>query len=462
MVDPRRDRRPPSELTDGDVNDAIDRIAARDAEQARDARHVYETLTWGEGPAQLRLAGVQEWLWYRLATKYMTDEVGYMTRLAATAAELFDELGLDGYAALCRSETTAAVHGAYETSDAKGIAAMRRAASASGIDPPDLWDFAWGQVMGMEESRARTAVEDALERAIAEGELTPGGRGWRSVQREMTQRALDVDHPLQPGQSWRTAVITERIGAWVDEAARRSETLGRLRAAVGNRLLHPVPPPPDVAELLAPLTWLLDVFGDEQTLTQVGYLNTTFVRRFDDERPWEDRFPRPTPARSEADDPVLSRLRALLEALGGLRKRGRTLRRTKRGVEMASDPSQLWTALTEGMSRAPWERFVAETSAVVLLDVGGAVSESQLRAGVAGLAADTGWMSSGGGGGSRSPSEHDVSWAFSDTRALLQLFGMLTEHGDWRDRRLELTRAGETTLVAMLRVVAAGPRERPW
>lgn len=461
MGDPRRNRRSPSQLTEGDVDDAIERIAARDAEQARDARHVYETLTWGEGPAQLRLAGVQEWLWYRLATKYMTDEVGYMVRLAATAAELFDELGLDAYAAVCRSEATAAVHGAYETSGAKGFAAMRRAASASGIDPPDLSDFVWGQVMGMEESRARTAVEDALERAISDRELTPGGRGWRSVQKEMTQRALDVDHPLQPGQSWRTAVVTERIGGWVDGAGRRSETLGRLRAGVGNQLLHPVPPPPDVAELLAPLTWLLDTFGDEQSLTQVGYLNTTFVRRFDAEHPWEDRFPLRTPPRSEADDPILSRLRDLLERMGALRKRGRTLQRTKRGAQMVSDPTLAWRTMIEQISCDPWDTFVVETSALVLTNGDGSASERQLWAGVAGLAGDTGWQTSDGEGGSSAPSEHDVDWAFSDTKALLALFGMLTEHGEWRDRRLDLTPAGETTLVAMLRVVAAGPRERP-
>ncbi len=72
---------------------AIARISQHDEELAREAQHVYDTLTWGEGPGQLRRAGVQDWLWYRLATKYITSEAGYMGRLAETAAVLFDELG---------------------------------------------------------------------------------------------------------------------------------------------------------------------------------------------------------------------------------------------------------------------------------------------------------------------------------------------------------------------------------
>ena len=41
-----------------------------------------------------------------------------------------------------------------------------------------------------------------------------------------------------------------------------------FNARLSKRLLHPVQPPPDVAEHLAPLTWLLGAFGDEQALTQ--------------------------------------------------------------------------------------------------------------------------------------------------------------------------------------------------
>jgi len=62
---------------------------------------------WGEGPAVIRQSGVQTWLWYIVPTKYITDEPGYMGGLAETAAALFDDLGLHGYAAFCRAEVAA-------------------------------------------------------------------------------------------------------------------------------------------------------------------------------------------------------------------------------------------------------------------------------------------------------------------------------------------------------------------
>ena len=89
-----RNCREPIELSAADGEGAIGRIGERDAGLAREASHVLESLTWGEGPRVLRQAGVQDWLWCVLATKYLTDEVGYMTRLAEVAAVLFDELGL--------------------------------------------------------------------------------------------------------------------------------------------------------------------------------------------------------------------------------------------------------------------------------------------------------------------------------------------------------------------------------
>lgn len=453
-------RRDPAALSQADVEAALARISARDRDVGEEAQHVYETLTWGEGPAQLRQAGVQDWLWYELPTKYLTDEAGYMGRFASVAAELFDELGLDAYASVCRSEATAVVHAAFERSDAEGFTAMRRAREASGIEPPELADFAWGQVMGIEEAQARAAVENALERARTSGELVVGGRGWRERQRQVTARTLDTDHPAQPGQSWRTAILTERIRAWVD-AAGRSQRLGTLRARIGNRLLHPVPAPPDIAERLAPLTWLLEVFGDEQPLTQAGYLNRAFVMMVHAQRPWDDPFPSRRPPRSETDEIALHRLRDLLTSMRALRKRGRTLRRTRQGAAMAADPALAWAALVEGLGAGPWERFVVESAALILLERGAEVPAAEVHAAIADFAVDLGWRTSGDGG-SRPPSERDVAWAFSDARAALDLFEMLDESGDWGDRRYRLTPAGEATVLALLRASAAGPRERPW
>ena len=337
---------------------------------------------------------MQDWLWYRLPTKYLTDEPGYMTRLAGIAAEFFDELGLDGYAAICRSASTVDVHVAFDRSSDEGYAEMRRALEASGIEPPDTASFSWGDVMGIEESLARSAVEAALERAIDTGDLVVGGRGWRTCQRGITDATLDSDHPSQPGQTWRMAIATERIGSWIEEAARRSDELGRLRSRVGNRLLHPIQPPPDVEERMSPVTWLLQQFGSEQALTQAGYLNRPFVLAVHTERPWDDPF-NTGPPRTETDEITLHRLRCFLERAGALRKRGRALQRTKRGTNMAVDPAAVWTELVEHLGANPWSRFVTETYGLLLIDRGGPVMDKELTSLVVALAGEAGWRTGG-------------------------------------------------------------------
>jgi hypothetical protein len=87
--------------------------------------------------------------------------------------------------------------------------------------------------------------------------------------------------------------------------------------------------------------------------------------------------------------------------------------------------------------------------------------EKEVTAAVVDMAGEAGWRTSGDRGDA-DPSERDVAWAFSDSRTLLTLFGLLDVDGDWGDRRYHLTPAGETTMLAMLRATATGPRERPW
>lgn len=456
-----RNRRQPWELAEHDVTAALARIAERDEKLAREAGHVYDTLTWGEGPGQVRGAGVQDWLWYRLPTKYITDETGYMGRLAETAAVLFDELGLDGYAAVCRDERTASVHAAFGRSNAEGFKAMRKAREASGIEPLDLDDFAWGEVMGMDEATAHVTVEDALEAAIATGELVVGGRGWRTRQRELTAAVLRGDHPDQPGQSWHTAVITERLGDWVRTASMRSERAGRRRADISNRLLHRIDPPEDVAGHMAPATWLLELFGDEQALTQAGYLNRAFVVQVHEQHPWEDPYRSLTAPRSETDVAGLHRLRAWLESAGALRKRGKALCRTERGAEMARDPLLAWEVFARSVAPRGWDRFVVETAALVLLEPGEPILTGDLFVEIAADAVDLGWRTSEAGV-PRPPSQQDVGHAFHPSWALLDLFGFAAEHGDWRSRAVSIPTAGEATALAMLRAGATGPKARRW
>lgn len=462
MADPVRNQRQPADLTEADVDAAVAYVDGLVGPRRGDARDIYDILTGGEGPGVLSQSGLQDWLWYRLPTKYLTDEPGYMGRFAGVAAALFDGLGLDHYAAICRSATTAGVHEAFDRSDVAGFAALREAVADSGIDPPDLDDFTWGAVMGIEEANAHAEAGIALERAIAAGGFVVGQRGWRSRQRDVTARTLDSEHPVLPGQSWRTAIVTERISTWADAATTRSVDLGRIRARVANQLLHPIAPPPDVAECMQPVTWFLGGFGDAQPLTQAGYLKPAFVAQVHREQPWEDRFPEDRPPRTETDAVTLHRLRSLLESIGALRKHNQALQRTARGAAMAVDPTEAWTALTRRFTSNPWVRFAVETCGLVLFDRSGSVPVQDVTMVTARLAAEMGWRTSGGRAAGPDPSELAVLVTVRDAMAMFELFGMLEEDGDWSHRRWTLTPAGTTTMLAILRESAAGPWTQPW
>ena len=448
------------------MDDALARVAARDPALASWAGDAFEGLTWGQGQRVLRQGGVQVWLWYRVATKYVSDEVDYMSRLADAAAALFDELGLHRYAAICRSPETEAVHAAFERSGRDGLEALNKALLRSGIVPPDLVDFQWGPVMGAAEVAARSAVEDALEGALVSGVFTVGGRGWRAAQAAVATNTLDADHPEWPGQTWRTTVVTERIEAWVADGQQSSAVLGSARAAVANRLLHPIEPPTDLAQAVAPLTWYLARFGDEQALTQAGYLATAFVRSCHRGRPWRDRLPldRPPlldrPPRSEADDFVLHELRFWLQQAGALRKRKDKMLRTSAGAAMADDPAVAWDRLTRCLIQPGWDGFVGGTAVLVLLEQGGDMPFDDLLEVVASAAADAGWETTDGGE-RRAPESHDISWSLDDSLMLWRLCGLADLHGDWSERRLALTDIGTAAMLTGLRTVAAGPKHSP-
>ncbi len=455
-----RNRCRPWELTEDDVASAVGRIRAHDAGLADEADHVVGSLTWGEGPGVMSQSGLQEWLWYVVPTKYLTDEVGYMGRLAETAAVLFDELGLHGYAAICRSDETAKVHEAFDRSDAAGRSAMRKAIGRSGVDAPDLDDFVWSSVMRIEEANARSAVAAALEDAIYTGEMTVGAKGWREVQARVCRRVLDGDHPLMPGQSWRTAVVTERIESWVSAAERRSPTLLEARAQIANRLLHPVEPPPEADTAVRPLVWLLERWGDEQPLTQAGYLKPAFVQSLQADRPWTDPFDRP--AKNELDDHVLRDLRGWLQRAGAVRKHKASFRRTPLGRNIAADPEEAWRALARHLVVGDdWVRFVAETGLLFLLGQDGPVSDNAAPAFIRACAIEMGWQTTSDGT-TEPPSLRDVSWALADARPVWEVCALTATSGDWGNRWISLTETGRAAALSYLRHVAVGPKKSPW
>lgn len=462
MDDPAASAASGQSLTAADVERALDTITARDPERGRDARHIYDTLTWGEGPGVLSQAGVQDWLWYRLPTKYMTDEVGYKERLAGIAGELFDELGLDRYAAICRSDDTTRVHAAFDRSDGNsaGYTAMRRALEASGIEPPDIDGFAWSSVMGGEEAAARSSIEHALEAAIVDGRVRVGTRAWREAQAAVMVDVLDGDHPTLPGQSLRTTVHTERAERWRDLFARRSPTIVPvIDQALKQALVAPEPPDAgEVAAGLHPLLWLLDRVGaDGQAMTQARYLNRPFVVEVWKERPWSHELLRlDRPPRTESDDFILHTLRTFAQHAGLVRVTKRVLRRTKLGDQALADPLSAWHQLVANVGGPGWGRFIAETAATLLVANRGTITSRSLTVMIAQVAGEVGWRTGG-----HQPTEGDVAYGFSDTRRLLLVFGLITERGEWSDRTYTLTSLGTRFATSIVHSAATGPRTHP-
>lgn len=460
---PQQNLRSPSDIGESEAEAALQRIEASDSEAGKDARHVHEVLTWGEGPAMLRQARLQAWLWYELPTKYIDGEPGYMARLAGAASLLMDELGLHRYAAICRSDATEAVHAAFDERDSEGLAALQAAMRDSGITPPDLDDFQWTGHMGINEADAYTAVEDALEAAIAAGELTVGARGWKAAQRRVASSALDCDHIDQPGQSWRTVLVTERLGRWVDRGDFMSESVGASRAQVANRLLHPIDLPPGLAAALELPMWLLRRFGAEQPLTQAGNLRVAFVREVHEDCPWRViESPPPYQQRHvEADDMILGALRRWLQRANALRKRHNKLRRTQAGAKMAEDASSAWQRLTQHLFPSDWDGFVVENAALTMLCNGGQMAKADLNAEVAKMATECGWRSRHDGE-QLTPSANAASWAFSETLLLWTACGFLASEGNWPNERLTLTDVGTAAALTRLRHTATGPDNRPF
>jgi hypothetical protein len=361
---------------------------------------------------------------------------------------------LPRYAAVCRSSETAAIHQAYGRSPREGFKAFREAYRRSGVDPPDLGDFVWGEVMGVEEASARATAERALEEAMTRGRLSPGGRGWRSVATEVTAEVLDSPHPGVPGQTHRTAILTERLDDWLRGAEARSTALHHLRSRHANRLLHPIPVPADVAERIEPITWFLDRIDEGARLTQAGYLPTAMVReaweRFAWDLGWTDR-----PPRSETELGQIHELHLLLRRLGAVRRRHSELRLTRLGQSMRADPEMAWRVAAAGLSDGEWPRAVAEVFTLLLAE--GEHRDRELEAQATAILTDMGWHS-----GDEPPDTMAVASTWWATRRPLTVLGGVERGGDWTAPTTTLTGFGEATLLEQIRVEATGPRSTPW
>jgi hypothetical protein len=438
-----------------EVDRAVRRIETRRPDLNMAVQSVAGGLTAGEGVDMIHQAAIQRFLWWHLPRDYPEDE---WHGLVEATALLLDELGLKHLADLARSSETEKVLAVWRQGREKGAAAFRAAHAKSGVEPPDTTLLAWGSIMGVDEVRALDIVERALGDAIAAGDLVPPAPRWHAKAASITEAVLSRPLDLPPGQTLAGLVTTERIGTWIDAA--RHPMHQEWRSAVANRLLHPIETPSNPGDAVAPMRWLLELAAEPggMELTQSNYLARGTVLAAVERFGW---WYWDKPPRSEADVHQLSTLRNAANRLRLLRRRGRRLHLTTRGVEFLASPERLWEQVaSETEDGGDFTRAATELVGLRLLQ--GRVEQRKLVAEITPILVAQGWSI----GGSPITVNH-VSSAIYRPLRWWRLFKTTDEvdatweYGTGREltpHTVAVTADGERMVLAYLRSRAAGPR----
>lgn len=434
------------------VDAAVQQVRARDEGLGRDAGAAAGWLTAGEGVDMIDQLSLQEFLWWHLPRKLPPSE---WDGLLSGAVALLDELGLERYVDMARSETTQRILGAWRFNPHQADKLARDAEKASGVLPPDTDLIHWGAFMGIYENTARQTVARALEAAIVAGELVPGGKGWKAKAAAVCDRTMLEPHEEQLGQSLLGLVETERAGHWLDSA--RVDQHRRWRAEVSRRLMNPIEPPAGVDEIVAPMRWLLEQTADGIQLSQSNYLARTVVLEAVDQFDWWDWRTAP---RSEADVGQLGELREAAHARRLIRRKGRKLLATTRGRALAGDPLALWRELSQTLGGTDdYALMVAELIGLRLLD-GEVIGSDGLAHAIGPILAEQGWRA-----GAEALGHRDITWAVARRLYWWRVFGLVDEERPhWVDGeyvgnyRTALNDRGEATVLAFLRSRAVRPR----
>lgn len=437
-------------MTTDRVDAVIAGVERHDPELAGWMRMAADGLTVGEGEEVISQASLQAFLWYEVPRTLPNDA---WRPVVEGAGVLLSLLGLDRYATIARSPTTAAILEAWERATAKGFARFKAALSSSGVEPPDTQLLEWGEVMGIEEVFAAQLVEGALERAIDAGELHPGHGPWRHAAVDICNRTLLAPAADAKGSTLLEAVLDERIATWILTA--RPVALKAWREQARDRWASD-PPLPDVAVVVAPMRWLLETCRPGVTLTPAGYLPPAVAREAAGRFDWWEWRGQP---RTEADVHQIGVLRETAARLHLVSKRARRLGVTRRGMELVDDPVGLWRAIASTIAcEDEYTTMLSELVAHRLLD-GPAVDDALGRE-IAPLIVEQGWMA----GRERVTAQQAAG---SVHRALYhwRLFGLLDEvRPRWEGGRptapktTALNAVGRSTAIAFLRARATSPR----
>jgi hypothetical protein len=437
---------------DPEISAALAKLAELNPASAEDAEAALQWIAAEQGVAGITQDGVQTFCWYQLPMKWLDPDTE-KHRVVAALAEAFDLLQLPRYAEICRSPATRDILATYERSAGLGKAAFRRAAAASGITPPDLPEFQWGAVMGVQEAAAWSSTADFLEVAVASGAVAPGTRGWKNRQRELVRAHLTTARLDLLGQTYALAIATERTQTWV--SLRRSEARRRIVAPIANRLLQPAQLPVGTSAPLPRLQWLLDQLAAGVALTVRGNLSRAFVQQNADRFDWD--LPRPPRTEDELFD--LSLLRELAQELGLAREADRTLTLTAKGRRLAADPAGLWRVVAASLLDGDdaFSVFAGELFLALLLGVD-SLPVSKIAARVGRAAHESGFREYRTG---NPPDEDHVRWVLYDTINPCRALGLLSAGAAWNEDSYGLTAIGKATALEALRARATGPRANP-
>jgi hypothetical protein len=412
------------------VEEALATIGRIEPELADSARAAWDTLTGGAGPEVVTQWRVQLFCWDHLAR--WGAEPAARWQIATALAALFDALGLERYADVARGETTRQILTAADHGGDRGRTLARKAAQRSGIDPPGTELITWGALMDLAEAHALEAVADRLELAVVAGELTPGGRGWRDQQAEITATVLTTPLRELGDRTHYDRILDERLSRWV--RGPRSTTRTGLLAPLEVRLREPVDTgmAAPARALLRPLDWLLTEIADGLAMTAAGYLPPRTVARALDELGWRDELI--GPATREVDAYPVLVLREAATRLGLVRRRGTRLLCTPGGRAALADGRALWTAVAGGLV-GPEHSALAVAWEVVLavLEPGDSLPEEDVRALVQAVVTESGWRAAG----RRDHAESDSAPLFFSVLRELRWLELVQETGALLDRQLQ-------------------------
>lgn len=251
--------------------------------------------------------------------------------------------------------------------------------------------------MGIDEATARDHIGLVLERAIEEGELEPGGRGWLAKQQHLTELALKEPWPERDGaipleliEAERVEARRSRMGALELErldavwpAISAAHSLSAERAAV-------------VAE---PLRWLLETARERDglKLTATGALSRALVQEAAERYPaWWHGAELFGPPRLETDVVPLAELDAAARGAKLLIRRSGVLRVSAKGRSCLADPHMLCDAAAAMLVGDEFDDALREQTLLALLAGESEVSTDELEDEIHPILARR-WHESGGG-----------------------------------------------------------------